>query len=494
MSKIPSASSQYGSYIGGIFGYVENGLVVEDCENNANITEDTESFTYVGGIVGKVVETSSIINCVNNGSLQAFLVGGIAGIVNSTIINNSSNEGTISGRAAWGSQSSGGIIGTGESVQIINCSNNALVSSTYGAAGIAGYLDSNSTIDNCVNNGIVKALWAAGFVEIGSGLIKNSINNDSIVGGTAKGIGSARVIENCMNNGVISSSSTAMGIGSANLIENCTNNGNVISKYEYFGTNYNHCGSSECYCPEINISNEASGIGRGTNIKNCTNNGNVTAYVQYTPLKLKNVAAICNDNIDVFAGGISASASNSNISKSINKGHVNAYSEMLQKAKKAYSMTSCASHIYAGGIVGYASGRIKIVDNYSLADVYATNHLAINPQSCNNGTWLGGIAGLVKGDSAISIRNVYSIADSVIGYASGGEKIYTYYGALFGQTYREKDKTVQINNVYYDSKIKKLSIPIADAGSIDTINVRGLSTSAMQSDQFAWVLNTTAGT
>ena len=509
-SKI-SPPSSYKSYIGGIAGYVENGLVIEDCENNADIADSTSRifdknsgyanvgvYTYVGGIVGYINASTSIINSTNNGALQANLVGGIAGFASSTIIDNCKNEGIVLGKTDWYSECSGGIIGSGKSVQILNSINNALISSVYQAAGIAGDLDSNSIIDNCINNGIVKAPWAAGVVRRGSSLVKNSINNDSIVGGTsaagiiadriskasaAYGIGTARVLENCTNYGVVfasyssnnyGGSPSVMGIGYADLIEKSTNNGTVISKVKL---TLSHISA----CNESHQSITASGIGRG-DINNCTNNGNVSAYVSLVATSY--VDHVCN--VDIYAGGIAASLDR-NISQSVNKGLVEAYSNYSHNVNKINYGVGY-SYVYAGGLVGTTSG--KITDSYNLANVSAKSSITISgSNSYSNGIWVGGIAGYIKGDSTTFVRNVYSAAASVIGNLSGGVKKHPYLGALFGQTGKNK-----IYNVYYDSKVEELSIPIADLGSNDTVNVRGLSTATMQSNQFAWILNTTAGT
>ena len=506
-----SPTSGYESYIGGIAGYVENGLVIENCKNNADIADSTTRVyiknsgytnvgvhTYVGGIVGYVNTSTSIINSINNGTLQANLVGGIAGLVSSATIVNCKNEGTILGKTDWYSESSGGIIGSGKSVQILNSTNNSLISSVYRAAGIAGDLDSNSTIDNCVNNGVIKAPRAAGVVGNGRSLVKNSINNDSIVGGTtaagiiadylsyastAYGIGNAKVFENCTNYGVVfanyssntyGGSSSVMGIGYAELIEKCTNNGTVISK-EYVSSGYISA------CNEASHTLTASGIGVG-NIKNCVNNGNVAANFVLSATNY--VDHVCN--INVYAGGITASL-DQNISKSVNRGSVDAYSNYSHNVNKInYGVGN--GFVYAGGLVGKASENVKITDSYNLGNVNATNYVTISgSNSYDNRIWVGGIAGYVRGNGETFIRNVYSAADSVTGL---GKNInYSYSGALFGQTDGKK-----IYNAYYDSKIKSLSIPIADVGSTDTINVGGISTATMQSDLFAWTLNTTAGT
>lgn len=442
---IQSISSSYKSVIGGIVGKVKNGLTIENCENNSDIIGrgvTTYEHTIIGGIVGSIDTSIIIKNCTNKGTLQStsseIWIGGIVGGAGSTIIDNCKNEGTIK-EEGW----SGGIIASGGSVIIRNSINNGSIAGNQ-AGGIANAIDSTSTIDNCINNGIMKASGAAGIVSGGRGTVINCVNNDSIVGkGSASGIGDAKVIENCINNGV------------------------VISESEYSST----CGET--------TSRVASSGGIAIiadTIKNCTNNGSVSASVI---VRCPNDAH--NYPIDVYAGGIAAQSSyNGHIAKSVNKGHVSAYSKLSHQPRANYgSISCCLREVYAGGITGIVNNS-KITDSYNLGSVVAKSVLD-GSFLYENGIWVGGIAG-----KAGSVQNVYSAADSVIGYISGGAKNYTYNGALFGQA--EK-----VNNAYYDLKIKYISVPLADKNP-DTVNVSGLSTTNMQKDQFAWSLNTTAGT
>ncbi len=438
---IQSKNTSEQSFIGGIVGYMENGLSIESCENHADIIGNGKN-TFVGGIVGRIDTSTIIKNSTNKGTLQSasseIMVGGIVGVAGSTIIDNCKNEGTIK-EEGW----SGGIIASGGSVIIRNCINNGSIAGNQ-AGGIAIAIDSTSTIDNCINNGIMKASGAAGIVNRGRGTVINCVNNDSIVGkGAASGIGDAKVIENCINNGV------------------------VISESEY---------SSTCGETTSRIASSGGIALIADTIKNCTNNGSVSVSVI---VRCPNDAH--NYPIDVYAGGIAAHGSyNGHIAKSVNNGHVSAYSKLSHQPRANYGSSSCCRReVYAGGITGIVENS-KITDSYNLGSVVAKSVLD-GSFLYENGIWVGGIAG-----KAGSVQNVYSAADSVIGYISGGAKNYTYNGALFGQA--EK-----VNNAYYDLKIKYISVPLADKNP-DTVNVSGLSTTNMQKDQFAWSLNTTAGT
>ncbi len=433
------------SYIGGIVGYTENGLSIENCENYADITTGgTDGYIVIGGIAG-FLKTASILNSTNIGTIQSNrgLVGGIIGSAESAIIDNCKNEGSILGDHydVAAAPSMGGIIESGRSVIIRDCLNNGSITGCIGctsgrACGIAGSIDSVSTIDNCINNRIVKADKAAGIVCSGGGSVANSINNDSII---------AKV--------------DAAGIAIyANVIDNCTNNGTVVS-----GKNSSLCGTS---C--------SGGIAIAADtIKNCTNNGRVSASIITHTNQDKH-----DCDMDIYAGGIAAYGG-SYIGKSVNKGRISAYGELSHRPSGNYGSGSCCGReVYAGGIVGRC--YTKITDSYNLANVDARIRLE-GGYLYENGIWVGGIAGY-----ADSAQNVYSAADSVIGYISGGTNNYAYKGALFG-------RVKKVNNAYYDLKIKNISVSIAN-DKADTVNVDALSTADMQKDQFAWTLNTTAGT
>lgn len=458
---IQSTSSDNVSSIGGIAGYVENGLDIEDCENNANITGKGKNSrnvlerTFVGGIAGYVINTLSIRNCTNNGTLNSTerdaCLGGIVGYAESTTIDNCKNEANYDDHVVV---SFAGIIGSGKSVIVRNCVNNGsiiLTGESNDAAGIALDIDSTSTIDNCVNNGVVKAFYtAAGIVHYGSGNVINCVNNDSIVGVfNAAGIaGSARVVENCVNNGAVSANDNATRSSFSSV-----NVGGIVSSW-------------------------------ADTIKMCTNNGNVFVTESF---KVAYGADGNRININVSAGGISADAP-AKISKCINKGLVSTSFEFSHTSTTNYgSNGDCRRSSYVGGIAGGIYGDGLITDSYNLASVNASYRFG-GSYLYDNCLYVGGIVGYTRDDNVV--KNVYSAADSITGQISGGLKNHIYKGALFGQLY----KKAQINNVYYDSKVKNLDVPIGDTTSVDTVNVLGLSTSDMQNGQFAWSLNTTAGT
>lgn len=202
-------------------------------------------------------------------------------------------------------------------------------------------------------------------------------------------------------------------------------------------------------------------------ITNCTNNGTTTATVTST-------------DSPSYAGGIVGWANKKTIvSTCVNTGRV------LSTTRYTGSETSSSTFYriaYAGGIAGYSSS--KIMDSYNLANVEAV--ATSKAKLYSNKYYVGGVAGYTSG----TVQNVYSAADSIIGEATGGYSNVGRKGALFGLI--ASGATTQ--NAYFDSKVAGLSVAVAiDSSSANTVNVGGLSTANMQCDQFAWQLNSMAG-
>lgn len=141
-------------YIGGIAGYNKGSyLIMEYCENYADIYPTGTTCSYAGGIVGYAKGYSGtalarIINCHNygnigiddNGSIYTGSsgAGGIVGYYNTNVYTyNCANHGNIKGCSGY----TGGIAGRGLGSSSIGCCfNDGLVESTKKAGGIIGYL------------------------------------------------------------------------------------------------------------------------------------------------------------------------------------------------------------------------------------------------------------------------------------------------------------------------------------------------------------------
>ncbi len=111
-------------YAGGLVGYANDSLTIENCKNHANVTatEDAGTYSYAAGILGGSNNGTviTIQGCENHGTIsgQKQFVGGIAGLARAATgakIENCKNFGNITGGS-----SVGGIVGE-KRVDITNC-------------------------------------------------------------------------------------------------------------------------------------------------------------------------------------------------------------------------------------------------------------------------------------------------------------------------------------------------------------------------------------
>ncbi len=159
------------SVVGGLVGNITLGSVA-GCTNGSTVTGDS----VVGGIVGRVGNNSSnsITNCTNSGAVygdsdpasEHGSVGGIIGSKSSGSVTNCSNSGIVSGN--W---NVGGVIGTNNNGSTVNCYNIAAVTGSEYVGGISGFNDSDSVV-NSYNRGDITG---AGYF---GGISGTSIDSD----------------------------------------------------------------------------------------------------------------------------------------------------------------------------------------------------------------------------------------------------------------------------------------------------------------------------
>lgn len=173
------AVSSEGVGAGGVLGgtytvdnYGQN--VVESCENHANISGGATGTTgYVGGVVG-CARATDIYNCVNTGDVRNLgtsnYTGGITGgnKTNNTLTNgriyNCFNSGDVYGAAFVG-----GIAAAARSVDIHSCANLGNITGTERVGGISGQHGNDSDVRNtqlfdCYNFGAVSSTTGAASV------------------------------------------------------------------------------------------------------------------------------------------------------------------------------------------------------------------------------------------------------------------------------------------------------------------------------------------
>ena len=430
------------SFVGGICGGMNNGALIINCTNYANITGDS----YVGGIVGEVLETdyflyretfSKVINCTNYGKItgnsanaineKAMYFGGIAGrsdgiiegcinygeVDTNTLSTNGEDKyiGGIVGYVYYPYKSGSGPNDFTRYTAVKDCINYGFVHGTYGVGGIAGQqiLD----IENCVNEGNVVGNNSTGGIAGISG-----------TSGTAK-IDNLTLIQNCTNNGIISSTNHNAGgiVGYSYCdIYNSVNNGEI---------------KSATGCEAYYLGGIVGQIVKSSLVSNCTNNGKINSYKESGGLVglLGNGCSItdCTNKAEVNGnqriGGIVGYASSLTIIKNcVNEASISgnktvggivayAYAQdalslvTVVNSQNAANITSEGD--YAGGIVGY--GQYIYVASSQNTGVIKANQRA------------GGIVGAISKASTITacynegnISSTTKTSGGIVGIAEGG--------------------------------------------------------------------------
>lgn len=175
----------------GFFGVLKDGAVVKNLNIDASC--EVECYEQAGGIAGYVDKNVTIENCTNAGKVRTYYEysGGIVGYLygSSTgysYVKNCRNTGEVS----TANQGAGGIVGRGQYCEITDCANtgdvlgylfNPARTTVSKVAGIAGTLSYSNVLD-CFNSGTVKC-----YGDYTAGILgeMSSIN-------AAKGLGQVR--------------------------------------------------------------------------------------------------------------------------------------------------------------------------------------------------------------------------------------------------------------------------------------------------------------
>ena len=222
-----TASSIYTqSYVGGIVGYIENGIIA-NCRNSADVSSNSNGPTpsaYAGGIAYEV-NNSIITNSCNRGEISSngsggANAGGIAYKISNSSITNSYNTGKISSKAGGGVYA-GGIAYEIIDSNIINVYNTGKISSDNGAGSCAGGIAYRANDSNIINS-------------YNTGDVSSSASYSATVGGIAVYVNNSNIINNYNLGNMTTSCSNSSGIGgialnsSSSNISNCYNAGEII--------------------------------------------------------------------------------------------------------------------------------------------------------------------------------------------------------------------------------------------------------------------------
>lgn len=271
--KISGKITGVGYYVAAAGGYLEseNTIVLSNCTNTADIVSNAG---YIGGLFGKISGNNyTIKNCINSGSVKTIGTEHLEYI--------------------------GGIVGSGEKVDIDSCENKGVINTTaagYYVAYIGGISGKCADISNCINRGNVRGVMV-GSVGPGSG--------KGLSGGYIGGVaGYANAISKSFNTGSVYGS------------------GGQIGYYDTVGTINTHLVTRWTTKPMY-----VGGIAGTSNISQCYNMGAVSgnSYGYAGSLLYSGVAQNCFSNtktaIPLFYNSISSSSkylynANGTISKS----------------------------------------------------------------------------------------------------------------------------------------------------------------------------------
>lgn len=166
--KIRNSLVRGGDVAGGIVAN-SYGTMLEVANENTPVYASDKA----GGIAGE--SNGFIVGASNSGKVSARLAGGIVGYsyFNNGIVKNASNTGAILGSGEY-SVAAGGIVGYSFRLQVMDALNTGLVEATSTSAkvyagGIAGRIDSSTTLDRLGNWGRVHIL--GGTVAYAGGLV-----------------------------------------------------------------------------------------------------------------------------------------------------------------------------------------------------------------------------------------------------------------------------------------------------------------------------------
>ena len=215
--------SRHSLYVGGVCG--SNSGELQNCSNSSTAIGkedyDTNYDIYIGGVCG--YNSGTVKDCKNTGSVSGrATIGGVCGYNSSDgIIENSFNEGTVSGTG----DNVGGVCGYNYGGTIKSCYNTASVSGQSIVGGVCGdNWSGTSTITNCFNKGTVSGQYYVGGVcGHNGGNTTNCFNEGTVSGqqysvGGVCGVISSGGITNCFNKGTVSGQREVGGVCGTNYI------------------------------------------------------------------------------------------------------------------------------------------------------------------------------------------------------------------------------------------------------------------------------------
>ncbi|SOD13975.1 repeat domain (List_Bact_rpt) [Fibrobacter sp. UWB16] len=394
-----------------------------------------------------------------------------------------------------------GVIDTGAVVKNLTIKESYITTTNRsGMVGsVAGY-GKEATLENVVNEGDVLGLYAAnvGYDTLSSvggiigrmhgGIIKNVSNK-----GNVKGMGTAlksKVSKALSNVGGINVGGIT-GIEYKGVIENASNFGSVL------GRNY----SMDTVCSKVAVGGITGGLYEAT-LNNVQNSGELSIQGADSAK-----AALSWPRM----GGIAGCAYSSKITKCLNSGNMTGY--------VSTAFTTSGTSIALGGIIGRAnSGEKDLVVRQckNEGDINSTSKYAYSAN------YAGGLVGFID-NAKISIENSYATGKlnlqttetsnpkTAVVYAGGlvgnlnkdGYIKGSYFSGTILNTVSASTKDIRVGGVagtnagtiigsYFDKTVAGITnVAGTNAGTLT--KVLALTTEEMQTNEFAWKLNTLGG-
>ena len=394
-----------------------------------------------------------------------------------------------------------GVIDTGAVVKNLTIKESYITTTNRsGMVGsVAGY-GKEATLENVVNEGDVLGLYAAnvGYDTLSSvggiigrmhgGIIKNVSNK-----GNVKGMGTAlksKVSKALSNVGGINVGGIT-GIEYKGVIENASNFGSVL------GRNY----SMDTVCSKVAVGGITGGLYEAT-LNNVQNSGELSIQGADSAK-----AALSWPRM----GGIAGCAYSSQITKCLNSGNMTGY--------VSTAFTTSGTSIALGGIIGRAnSGEKDLVVRQckNEGDINSTSKYAYSAN------YAGGLVGFID-NAKISIENSYATGKlnlqttetsnpkTAVVYAGGlvgnlnkdGYIKGSYFSGTILNTVSASTKDIRVGGVagtnagtiigsYFDKTVAGITnVAGTNAGTLT--KVLALTTEEMQTNEFAWKLNTLGG-
>jgi hypothetical protein len=155
------------------------GALVDADVSNLNLGVQVMGTRFAAGLAGftdqSIIDNIQIVGDVTGNESY---IGGLIGFADGTMITNSSMTGTVSSPA--GSLHTGGLLGDGTTVTIINCNTDATVSGNYSVGGLAGSITSGSSIAESFATGSVTGLITGNDLDTFTGGMVGFISSSSI--------------------------------------------------------------------------------------------------------------------------------------------------------------------------------------------------------------------------------------------------------------------------------------------------------------------------